>query len=64
MIFGKKKRDSIAGYFDFYSRYGQQYHFFGFKEFITQRKRIRNPISLYVKKWFEYLRIYEKVSFK
>ncbi len=64
MIFGKKKRDNIAGYFDFYSRYGQPYHFFGLKEFLKHRRRIRNPISLYVKKWFEYLRIYEKVSFK
>ena len=64
IILGKKKRNSIAAYFDYFSRYGHHYHIFGLIEFINERKKIRNSISLYVKKWFEYLDIDQKVSLK
>ena len=64
IFLGKKRRNNIARYFDYFSRYGYHYHFFGLIEFLKKRKKIRNPISLYVKKWFEYLGIDEKVSFK
>ena len=62
--FREKKRNSIATYFDYFSRYGHHYHIFKLIEFINERKKIRNSISLYVKKWFEYLDIDQKVSLK
>ena len=64
IIFGEKIRNNISIYFDYFSRYGHHYHLFGLIEFLKKRKKIRNPISLYVKKWFEYLGVDEKVSFK
>ena len=65
MIFGKKVRIPLLVILTFIQDMDINIIFLDFKEFLTQRKKkIRNPISLYVKKWFEYLRIDEKVSFK
>ena len=64
IFLGKTRRNNIACYFDYFSRYGYHYHFFGIMEFLKKRKKFRNPISLYIKKWFEYLGLDEKVSFR
>ena len=39
IIFGEKIRNNISIYFDYFSRYGHHYHFFGLKEFLQKRKK-------------------------
>ena len=54
-LVGKKKRDRYIRYFDYFSRYGNHYHSFGFKTFLYNIHKMRNPISLYTVSWLSEL---------
>ena len=51
LIFGRDLRDKFIRYFDYFSRYGNHYHSFGFKVFSKYIHQIRNPFSLYTLAW-------------
>ncbi len=47
------KKNILLQYFDYFSRYGFAYRYFGFKEFVVKRNKIRNASSLHLISWLK-----------
>jgi asparagine synthase (glutamine-hydrolysing) len=48
---GRSRRDSLFRYLNYFDRFGDHYKAFGFREFARRAQDMRNPASLYVRRW-------------
>ena len=54
LVTGRKRRDQIFRYLNYFDRFGDHYKIFGFHAFWKHAKNLRNPTSMYTKSWLEY----------
>ena len=52
-LVNKNMKQKIINISDYFSRYGFQYQFFSFYEFLEKRKKVKNAVGIHVRRWLQ-----------
>lgn len=52
-LVNKEIKQKIINISDYFSRYGFQYQFFSFYEFLEKRKKVKNVMGIHVRRWLQ-----------
>ena len=60
-LVNKEIKQKIINISDYFSRYGFQYQFFSFFEFLKKRKKVKNAVGMHVRRWLQDKILLDKV---